>query len=325
MDEVLLARFSEDRPCWTKELLERAGEDTAELGALEECGLLASRDGMYWLTDRGRDAFSRVAEELFLYERPGETPDDPARCLMTTELWLELERCNLQRGGLKRFLFRTNIPVRPALSRTETWALDGGELRWRYLEHPAVRKLLSRPMPRLHERRPEIPDADALRRWQEQPSEPFIPDLVYLVHYDFEHYRDFQGHPGDEMRFINSDRFLFSAAPDLGARLDDVGRFQRWLLELRCLRMPGYLDVDTQEQSSVTWLIVLTEGQDEAQTAQSELKGLGASLVEPVPMGVWTLSLEALRAHPSRCEVVWDVLPQAGLPVRPAKDDGENF
>ena len=121
MCEALIARFSREHPCWTRELLERVGEDCGELDRLERKGLLLCQDEVYHLSEEGRRAFSKISEELYLYAEPGDIPQDPIGCLMATELWMELERCNLQRGGLKRYLFRPQIPVRPALTREEAW------------------------------------------------------------------------------------------------------------------------------------------------------------------------------------------------------------
>ena len=317
MFEDLIIRFSKEHPCWTKELLERAGAESAGLEELEREGLLLRRGDIYCLSEAGRQVFFRISEELFLYKEPGDIPDDPARALMTTELWMELERCNLQCSGLKRYLFRPHIPVRPVLSRGDVWTLKEGTVLWNYCRQPAVREMVEEhPLPRLHDRRPEPPDPRVIQKWESLPSELFIPDLACIINYDFTQYLDFKGHPGDSMKLINTDRFFFSADGDMESQLDALGQFQRWLLELRHLRISGYVDLDTQEQNSVNWLIFLTEHQKTALEAQAVLKQFGPSLIEPAnPMEVWTLSLEAFRCCPSRCEVIWDVLPEAGLPV----------
>ena len=320
MCETLITHFSREHPCWTRELLERSGEECGELDALERKWLLLCRDGVYCLSEEGRRAFSKISEELYLYAEPGDLPEAPDRCLMATELWMELERCNLQRGGLKRYLFRPRIPVRPALTREEVWNLDKGRLLWLYPENPAIKTMLeAHPLPQLHERRTAPPDAQALQRWLELRSEPFVPDLAYITNYDFKQYCDFRGHPGDDMKLINTDRFFFSTVGDgdTKSQLDVLGQFQRWLLELRHLKIPGYLDVDTQEQDSVNWLIFLTKRQETALEVQANLKQFGPSLIAPAnPMEAWTLSLEELRRCPSGRELIWDVLPEAGQPVR---------
>ena len=316
MYESLITRFTEDHPCWTESMLRRVGEDAAGLDALAEDGMLVSSGGFYWLSEAGRLAFSKIAAEMFIYERPGAAPDEPAVCALTTGLWLELERCNLQRWGLKRYLFRPGLPVRPKMKRSEVWGIDNrGGVIWLYLDNPDIRGVIEGHVPTASERRVE-PASDAFLKWQALPCEAFMPDLIFLANYDFENYLDFKGHPLDELKIINTDRFFFSAARDMDARLDVIGRFHRWILEQRYLRVPGYFDVDTQEQSSVSWLIFFTETQSEALGAQSELMAFGTELIEPAnPMEIWTLSLEALRECPPRREVIWDVLPSVGQPV----------
>ena len=91
--------------------MRRAGETLLDEGfdELLEQGLLVQQNNLYCLSDLGRKEFERISAELYLYETPGREPLDFKRCAMTTELWLELERCNLQKWGLKRYLFRPEL------------------------------------------------------------------------------------------------------------------------------------------------------------------------------------------------------------------------
>ncbi len=321
MNESMLTRFTLEHPCWTAELLERAGEDAADLGELERAGFLLRLPSegaeTFALTDAGRGAFADAAADMFLDERPGEPPADPERCLMTTELWLELERTNLQRWGLKRYLVRPGIPARPALPREKVWSVGADGLKWNYLDDPVFKSVMdAHPAARLRERDLNPRGTAALEAWEKLPADSFSPDLLYITNYDFENYLDFRGHPGDRLKLINTDRFAFSAAPETRARLDVLGAMHRVLWTLRRLEIPGWLDVDSHEQDSVNWLIFFTRTQRDAEAARAELKKFGESLIAPVnPMEVWTLSLENLRKCPARQEVIWDVLPQYGLPV----------
>ncbi len=320
MNESLLTRFSADHPCWTEDFLSRAGEDVSDLAELERAGLLtrsvSEGTEFFCLTEAGREAFAVAAAETFLDERPGMSPDDPARCLMTTELWLELERTNLQRWGLKRYLFRTQIPVRPALPRERVWSIADG-LKWKYLDDPIFKSTMeAHPAPAISERTCLVCNGDALEKWNAQDADFFVPDLFYITNYDFQNYLDFCSHPSDRMKLINTDRFAFSAAADTRERLDVLGAMHRWLWTLRRLEIPGWLDVDSHEQDSVNWLIFFTRTQNEAVAAQEELKKFGDALIAPVnPMEIWTISLENLKNCPSRREVIWDVLPAYGHPV----------
>lgn len=317
MYESLLTRFSQDHPCWDRELLERAGEDAAGLDELTARGLLKEHGGVYALTGSGAESFRRAAAEMFLDECPGGEPEDAERCLLTTALWLELERANVQRWGLKRYVVRPDWPVRPVLRREEVWRIEGGKLRWTYPDEPRFKAMLAaHPAVPHRRRRAEILDPAAWAAWRELPGERLGLDLALIVNYDFENYRDFRGHPGDEHRLVNSDRFYFSAAATAEEQLDALGRFHRLLWELRRLAIPGYLDCDVHEQDSVNWLIFVGRTRAGADASLARLKALGDDLIRPVnPMEIWTLALEDLRAVPDRCEVIWDVLPQAGRPV----------
>ena len=317
MYESLLTRFSRDHPCWNRDLLERAGEEAAGLDELTARGLLKERGGTYSLTESGAEAFRRAAAEMFLGDAPGGEPEDAERCLLTTELWLELERANVQRWGLKRYAVRPDWPVRPALRREEVWRLEGGKLRWTYLDEPRFKAMLQlHPAVPHRRRRLEIPDPEGLAAWRALPGERLGLDLALIVNYDFENYLGFAGHPGDERRLVNADRFYFSAAATPEEQLDALGRFHRLLWELRRLTVPGYLDCDAHEQDSVNWLIFVSRDRAAAEASCSRLKALGDGLIRPVnPMEIWTLSLEALEEIPDRREVIWDMLPEAGRPV----------
>lgn len=307
MCESLIMKFSQTHPCWTASLLERAGEDYKKIQVLEKKGLILSHDGFYWLSDLGRSAFSKISYELFIYETPGNIPDNPANSVIATELWLELERCNLQRWGIKRYLFRPQIPVRPALRRSKIFEIeDENNVRWLYKNNLTVKKVMeNRKSP-----------SEILLEWLELPYDLFVPDVVFLAEYDFENYLDFKRPKNDEMKIANTDRFAFSTAQSTEVQIEVIGKFHRWIIEQRFLRLPGCFDLDVHEQGSANWLIFLTEKQQTALTIQSELQKFGGSLTAPVnPMEIWTMSLEALRECPSQCEVIWDVLPKFAQPV----------
>ena len=319
MDENLLIRFTKDHPCWTRELLEQAGENVSDLDNLQKSGLLLCSGGIYSLTAEGSRVFEKLSAELFMYEQPGRMPESPRRSVMATRLWLELERTNMQHRGLKRYLFRPQLPARPRLPREKVWRADGGTLKWLYPDDPVFKAAMDAhpPVPARF-RTLEMPkDAEA---WEKLPADIFSPDLFYITNYDFEEYQDFHGHPGDRWKLSNTDRFAFSAAADTAEQLDVLGAMQRWLLSLRRIEIPGWYDMDSQEQNSCTWLFFFSETQKEAERICSELKKYGPALTGPAePMEVWTISLENLHKCPDHQEVIWDVLPEYGMPASLAR------
>lgn len=319
MDE-LLTRFTADHPCWTASLLARVEESGADLERLEAQGLLRCVDGVYWLTDKGRERFLQVAAECWLDEAPGAEPEDPARCVAVTRLWLALDKGNLQRDGIKDYRFRLRIPVRPAARKL--FSLDNAKLRWLWPDDPAVQAAARDfPRPAVAERRVDAVPLEKLRQWREQPAVDLPADLLFLCRYDVAYYKDFPGHPQDrELGLINSDRFFFALAKDLRHSLEILGLYQLWLHELRRVIIPGYVDTDTQEQSSVNWLLFVTESDAEARNLADQLRPFGHDLAAPAePLELWTVSLQALEQAPPGQAVIWDLLPLKGHAVYPAR------
>ena len=74
MSEMIMTMFSEEDPCWTAELLKLAGEDISGLDGLVSNGFLELSDGIYSLTEAGRNEYDRLKNELFLEGAPGRKP-----------------------------------------------------------------------------------------------------------------------------------------------------------------------------------------------------------------------------------------------------------
>lgn len=315
MDEIL-TRFTADHPCWTQELLLLAGEDStrleAGLAALAQNGLLQNAGDVYWLTEAGKARFAELARECYLDERPGDKPADPARHLAITRMWLNLERCNRQLGGSKDYRVDLKIPVRPRAN--PSYILEGDRLRWIWPDDPAFGAMKNEfPPANIDTRRVDAVPAAKLQAWQEKlPADaaPLRADLLLLAHYDMVHYLDFSGHPNDIHKLINTDRFCFVLTGNLENALETTGKYQRWLYELRHVAIPGYLDVDTQQQDSANWLVLVTETEDQALKLAREMAVFGEDLTRPgAPMELWALSLEALNAAQPGRDVIWELLP----------------
>jgi len=308
MREDLLIRFSQNHPCWSRDLLFRAGEVLLldeNLDYLLTQGLLIKHDNLYCLSDAGRAEFEKISSELFLYERPGNEPKDFKRCALATELWLELERCNLQKWGLKKYLFRPELAVSPKLNKNKIFEINNNKINWLYLNN--IKNFIDDY---------KLENLSKLEEWLKLEHEIFTPDLFLIINYDFEQYLDFKPPEQDELKLVNTDRFIFIINKDLKACINEISKFHRFIIEQRYLRLPGYFDLDCHEQGSATWLIFLTESQNDAVSLQNNLKIFGASLIEPVmPCEIWTLSLESLRQCEPGRDVIWEVVPKFALPV----------
>ena len=314
MREDLLIRFSQNHPCWSRDLLFRAGEILLldeNLDYLLTQGLLIKNNNLYFLSDAGRAEFEKISDELFLYERPGNEPKDFKRCALATELWLELERCNLQKWGLKKYLFRPELAVRPKLKLNKIFEFNNNKINWLYLNK--IKNFIDNYYLGGRDINKNL---SKLAEWLKLERELFTPDLFLIINYDFKNYLEFKSPEQDELKLVNTDRFIFIINKDAEACINEISKFHRFIIEQRYLRLPGYFDLDCHEQGSATWLIFLTESQNDAVSLQNELKNFGASLIEPVmPCEIWTLSLESLRQCEAGRDVIWEVVPKFALPV----------
>ena len=313
--ESLITRFDTENPCWTSDVLARAGEDASLLPQLVNDGILHLEDEVYSLTETGAQEFERLSEEMFLGVKPGAAPADRKKSAARSRLRLLLDEAHSQRWGMKKYLSGVSLDVYPKLSREETFSLADGKLEWKYDESPVCKKMKDEvPTAFIDSRRTDMVPPEKLAAWlAANAAEPgnLDVDLLYLCYYDFMQYRDFTGHPNDPLKLINTDRFLFVfPEDDIAANVETVGKFHLWLNGLRRLFIPGYVDRDTQEQDSVSWLVFTTETESEAKALAEQLGAFGEELVLAAnPCEVWTMSFEALENLDAKRELIWELLP----------------
>lgn len=322
MSEAILTMFDEQSPCWTAKLLKLAGEDPAELDSLVSSGFLELTDEIYSLTETGKTEFEKLTREFFLEGTPGSKPSDPLRSVNRTKLRILLDNAHLQRWGIKVYHTGQDLFFYPDMSEDLLFSLNNGILEWTYTDNPVYKKINEEFKTTLiEERRTDIVTPERLKSWcSENDVQPgrFNIDLLYLCHYDFMQYRGFEGHPNDQMKVINTDRFLFVfPEPGIEKNLAIIARFHLWLNTLRRMMISGYVDRDTQEQDSVSWLIFTTEREDAAVTLCSELEKFKEKLVEKAnPCEIWTVSAEALENVKEKRELIWELLPDIAHPVQ---------
>ena len=322
MSDMILTMFSKEDPCWTAELLELAGEDISGLDALVSDGSLELSDGIYSLTKEGLDCWEKLKNEFFLEGAPGIKPSVPERSVKRTKLRILLDNAHLQRWGIKVYHAAKPLEYYPGMKDEELVSFDGGILEWKYTDSHQYKKINEEFKPAFIEgRRTDLVPPEKLNSWCAENSieaGTLDVDLLYLCHYDFMQYRDFPGHPNDRLKIINTDRFLFVFADqDIKKNLVTSAKFHLWLNTLRRMMIPGYVDRDTQEQDSVSWLIFTAEKEDEAAALAEELRKFGEGLVENAnPCEVWTLSLEALENVKEKRELIWELLPDIAHPAQ---------
>ena len=319
---LILTLFDETCPCWTKEMLLKEGVSAQELAKLCEDGYLDAADGVYSLTSAGVEGYKREAAENFIEEGPGLAPADRARSARAGAAMKLFDAAHTQRWGMKHYFARPRLTSFPAVTRDSGFKAYGEKLTWPYMDGAAEKQMEAEFPPRGVRGRPESLAADAERaeKWLEahrSELDVFEPDILYLSRYDYLQYTNFKGHPMDQMNIINTDRFaLVLDDGDIEKELQTICGFRRWIMLQRRVVLPGFFDIDTQEQDSVTWLLLVTDTEDEAINCADRLARFGEQIMAGAePFEVWTMSMERLAEIDEKREVVWELLPDAAHPV----------
>lgn len=314
--------FDSLHPCLTAEILAEDGVGEAELSSLVRRGMLYCEEGVYFLTEAGRGEFLRAARESFIDAKPGDAPEDRARSARGAKFLRLFDAAFAQRWGIKEYYARPELPTFPELPGEEPFRAEGGKIVWPYMTSREEREMEEKfPLAGIEGRYEKMSAAAAAgaewMRENEKSIGKFSPDIFFVCRYDYRYYEDFKGHPNDPMRLINTDRFAFIFDDGGDENLRKIGEFRRWLSLMRRAALPGFFDIDTQEQDSVSQIFFVTEEEGGAACCAEALIPFGASLTEGAePFEIWTLSFEALAAVEEKRELVWELLPDIARPVR---------
>ncbi|MGB4097221.1 MAG: hypothetical protein WBJ85_05905, partial [Acetomicrobium sp.] len=75
-------------------------------------------------------------------------------------------------------------------------------------------------------------------------------------------------------------------------------------------------DLDWADQDSLSWVIWVTETEEEALSLLSQLSYFGSSLIEPAkPMDIWIISIEGLKGVKEKQETLFDLFSFMAHPV----------
>ncbi len=325
MEEVLLL-FDARHPCWSQKTVILEGEDPENLERLERAGFLEKKDALYILTFRGRTRYREMADHYCLPCLPGNSPENLERAHRRTLLELLLNRGFQGRWGIKEFRPGELLEYAPPLSPKELWEESEEGFRWLYPEHREVRQIRENwPLPL------EIPAADSSReeRWNSWAGEKNLShgllelDLLFLHHYDSEHFQHLSPPPGDIHGLFHTDRFYFQFLPS-SAKIpeglwNELGQFQLWMMLQRRIFLPWYFDRDTTNYDSIPWWFWVTPREEDLELLSRYVSPRGKELTEPaLPLQLFGISLEALEENEEKHEYHWDLFEKIARPLSPA-------
>ena len=328
-DDTVLLLFDKDHPCWDEETIALAGEDGEGLQRLKALGLLQETNSIYSLTEKGKNAFKELCKAQFVVVEPGTAPSDyeeQEKILWRTRLQCLLDNSFIARWGIKEYHTGKILDYVPGLSGQEICRLQNfTSLEWTYLSNPDVEKIKREfPVTGLKAREIQPWNLEQISAWLEGNrifTEQFVVDLLYLSRYDFAYYMKFPKHPNDVHGLINADRFFFFRAlppfeEHLPIFLETIGKVHLFLLNQRHMYIPGYVDLDWADQDSLSWVIWVTETEEEALSLLAQLSPFGSSLIEPAkPMDIWIISIEGLKGVKEKQETLFDLFSFMAHPV----------
>lgn len=326
--ETILLLFDRDHPCWDEETLVLIGEDCRGLKKLEDLGFLEADNGIYSLTEKGRQAFKKLCIEQFIDEEPATSPksfQEKRQSLWRTRLQVLLDNSFTSRWGLKEFYPGKALKYVPPLRESQIFELKDNHIDWTYLCHESVVKIKEHfNLTGLKAREATPPGIEEIKAWMEENEisrESFVVDLFFLSRYDFAYYMQFPKHPNDILGLVNADRFFFfRASPPFEDHIKDyietIGKVHLFLMNQRHICLPGYYDLDLADQDSLSWVIWVTETEEEALRLADCVKPFGQSLIEPArPMDIWIISAEKLKEIREKQETLFDLFSLIAHPV----------
>ena len=312
MERALLL-FEDKFPCWDEETFVLAGENLLYLKALEKAGLLARAGGGYVLTGAGEAKRMEAAERSCLPIAP-IGPFDAEKALWRNRLYLLMERAFIGQFGIKEYTPDETFPITPALSREELWGFENessDKIRFIWSENPLVRSFNERfPDWGVRMRGKEAPGRAAVAAWMKESGARegrLNFELVLRSRYDFELYRKSPQETTDVFKLKDADRLFFHRFSTPENALDVIGKLHLFLLANKRAYIPGYADIDSQQQENWTMLVIVTDTEKELERADHILGRQGKALIDPArPLFIIGTSIERLRIQPRPEYTVYD-------------------
>lgn len=332
--ETSLLLFSPESPCWDAETVRLAGDDPEALEKLLTCGCLERRGGGYVLTSRGEAARQELSRELGVPAAPvGEFPNDARaqQALEHNRMCLLLDRAFRQQWGVKETVCGETFPVVPCLPDDRYFAFEGERVRAVWPHHPLVESFVKAfPHWGVAAREHPAPGQAALDAWAKEncaPAGTLTVDFMLRSHADFEHYRFFKPMASDRFGFYNVDLlFAVKCGDDPRELLPVIGRLHVFLMEQRRVYVPGWYDLDADEQEDWTLLALVTDTEMQLTDLTATLRRWGRDLIEPCrPFYILGTSIERLRAQQEPKDTLYDWFQEETVRIlRPEEDDGTN-
>ncbi len=302
----ILLLFSDDYPCWDSETVSLVGENPGSLAGLESSGRISQLGNGYVITQSGIHERDNISRENFVpvsrITRNITDIDTANRQLEINRMSQLLDRAFMTQWGIKEFTIHETFPLAPMLNDDEYFAVNG-RAKALWPDNDYVRSFMAEFPDKSYEaRKLPAPGKTALDSWVSKnhiPCGNFTVDFVLRHHHDFEHYRQLFTPEGDIFGFVNASLIFAhkvrSKPQDL---LPLIGKIHILFTLQRRIYIPGWFDMDSEEQEPMKLLTLVTDTASELRELTQTLRSWGNSLVDPArPMYIIGTSVEHLRTQ----------------------------
>ena len=315
--ESLLLLFTDSLPCWDEETVKIAGENPDGLKALSESGDLLPVSGGYVLTEKGLITRENAAKDLYLPIIPAEIISDESKAhhlLEINRMTQLLDRAFVTDWGIKEVTTRETFPIMPCLKDDEYFAFSGERVIATWPEHETVKRFLSDfPNVGVAARKFPAPAQNGLDEWALRNNLAYgelTVDFVMRSRADFNHYKNYPQFESDKYKFLDSDQlfahkvFCPSSPEEL---LPFIGKLHILLTLQRRIYLPGWFDIDHDENEDWHLLAFVTDSESELETLTRTLRSFGHELINPVnPLFIIGTSIERLRNQSQQKRTIYD-------------------
>ena len=332
--ENLLLLFTQELPCWNEETVRVAGEDPSGLEALAESGDLARIGGGFVLTAQGVMTRKRAAEELFLPVTPaGEliTDEQKSSELLSLNVMVQyLDRAFMTDWGVKEVTVMERFPIVPSLKDEEYFAFSGGKVIAKWPDHELVRDFTaSFPNVGVAARKEPVPGQEGLDAWAKSRGLEYgelTVDFVLRSRADFAHYKNYPQLESDKYKLLDSDQlFAQKVRGSAEELLPFIGKLHIFLTLQRRIYLPGWFDIDHDENEDWHLLALVTDTEAELDELTRTLRTWGHELIDPAnPLFILGTSIERLRSQKEQNRTIYDWFQEEAVRImRPDGEDGE--
>ena len=143
---------------------------------------------------------------------------------------------------------------------------------------------------------------------------------------DFNHYKNYEQLPSDKYKFLDADELFVQKVPaQLENLLPFIGKLHIFLAEQRRIFLPGWFDIDHDENEDWHLLALVTDTEAQLENLTKTLRTWGNDLIEPArPLFIIGSSIERLRNQKEQKRMLYDWFQEDTVKIlRPDASDGE--